>query len=526
MYSEIGFIFNPYLSVGNFNNKDNEGSIYGTKYKVRIDGTSGLTDGILIYKSPSSHGTQNIINYISDNVYRNDDSDEDPYISLIRYFNESRSKAMALRAADFAYLKDLGVYPINRLWILRRFSENVIVPDNLLEWDNSIKPISIVVGWIKDDDRGEFLSLGFNEVWTDQTEMIDKVIAQVLKDNFGFELQTVMSVPGWAQGILFGVIKAAGLTSNFDARNVPTGDPNVLRIATMRDISSQGLSSDIDFTLETCYEQKYINGIDPGMAMLDILNNLLKMGTSDQKFILKQDGLLTNMYNQMNKTQSIEPWLDMSKKLLNAFLSGVTNFIQGDIAQSYIQNAQNSNSEDENAPPSFPDTNIIRNAINNFSDILLAGTIAKYRWPIKGSLALMSGLNSTPWHLTVGNPYSPIISLGNILVTKVDTKWSSDLGFNDMPIRIDVTIRTKLGRPLGKQEIEKIFNNSYKRVYSQAGIDRWTGTQNQATTSSTNLSGNSTLQNVLNTPSIPGSALDVINGQLVSTPDPRDPRYP
>ena len=211
MYSEIGFIFSPALD--SYNNNDNTGNIYQRPIRIQPstpntntsqgqttptsgaggtqnpagsndpNRTSASEDGVLVYKNPNQYvGTTGIINYLKKVTYNNDDSNEDPYITLIRYFNKPATKALTLRAADFAYLKDLGVYPINRLWILRRFPDNCIVPNNLLAWGNAVQPISTVIGWMKNSEDNPMLSVNFNEVWSDQNQMIDKVLSEILKE--------------------------------------------------------------------------------------------------------------------------------------------------------------------------------------------------------------------------------------------------------------------------------------------------------------------------------------------------------
>ena len=497
MYSEIGFIFNPALST--FGNIDNTGNIYQRPIVIQpstpnqntsqgqstpTNNTTGQNpsptstrpagdNGILVYKDPKATGTVGIMNYIKENVYKYDDSNGDPYIALMQYFGDTKTKALKLRAADFAYLKDLGVYPTNRLWILRRFPDNCIVPNNLTGWGTAVEPISTVIGWIKDQDTTPLLTVSFNEVWTDQNQMIDKVLTEILNDNFGLKLPATVSVPGWSQGLLFGMLNAMGLTNDYNAMNVPTGDPNVLRVGKMREVNNQGLLSKINMTLETCYEQKYINGIDPGLAMMDVLSNLFKMGTSDQRFILSNSPMLQKLIGNINGNKNINAWLDFIKSLVKSFLNGVTTFIKSMTTESSSLTSASTfesgsgNTNQQTNPPAQDKSKVSASAtVNNLANSLLAGTIAKYRWPLKGSIALMSGINTTPWHLTIGNPYSPIINIGNIYVSNVEVKLSNDLGFNDMPARIDVTVSAEFGRPLGKQELEKMFNNGYKRIYS------------------------------------------------------------
>jgi len=447
------------------------------KVETYSDRLSGIyeekTDAYLLYKTNDSAFAGNIPNYLKTNNYR-EDTDEDPYIALIRNFGVH--KPLLLRAADFAYLRDLGVYPINRLWILRRFPENVVVPNNLISWSNKngVEAISTVVGWIKPKEDSEMFNLSFNENWIDQSDWIDKVFSTILQNEFGMTQKAFVPVPGWSQGILFGILKAMGLTSDFDAYNPPTGDPNVLRQAKMRDITRQGLETDLSMTLETSYEQKYINGIDPGMAMMDILTNLFKMGTSDQKFLLGNSPALQNLLSGINNP-NCQAWLELGKELLRTFIQGLQDFLKqlGDSNKVSVDTSSlTSQAKDEEGKITGPitgvDTSVIQNAIGNIAEILLAGTISKYRWLIRGSIGAMTGMNTTPWHLTVGNPYSPILNMGNILVKRVTISPSNELGFNDMPMNINVSISVELGRPLGKTELERMFNNGYARVYASS----------------------------------------------------------
>lgn len=502
MYSEIGFIFDSSMKMSNSNDT---GTIYGRSLKIKkrskplndpntsgvnptevsplSTGSKGNTTGTpivnatLIYKDPKNRG--NIPNYLKQSVYKND-NDQDPYIALLNHFGSL--KPMRLNPADFAYLKDLGVYPINRLWVLRRYPDNCIVPNNLLAWgNNAVEPISTVVGWIKYKDESDFLSIRFNEVWTDQYDMLDKLFAEILKEEFKINQSVLVPVPGWSQGILFGILKQMGLTSDYDYNNIPTGDPNVLRQAKMRDIKSQGLLSSMNITLETTYEQKYINGIDPGMAMADIISNLFKMGTSDQRFILSNSPALQMLLTQTNNQVDVDTWLKLGQTLLTGFIDGVQRFINEVVNQSGNESTTittNTETQPVNSAtttktidfavkaPDQATLGAVGNVLRNIGAILLQGTVSKYRWPLKGSIGLMSGVNTTPWHLTIGNPMSPIINLGNIVVKNVELKLSNDLGFNDMPIFTTANIEVEMGRPLGRSELERMFNNGYSRLYA------------------------------------------------------------
>ena len=80
---------------------------------------------------------------------------------------------LRLKAGDFAYLRDLGVYPINRMAILRRFPIGISLTENLEEM--TLEPISTVIGWIKPD--ANFGTISFNENWGKTTKRFDQLLS-------------------------------------------------------------------------------------------------------------------------------------------------------------------------------------------------------------------------------------------------------------------------------------------------------------------------------------------------------------
>lgn len=547
------------------NNQGNTGDIFGSFDTTKYD---------RVYKDSGSHYRNNVIGYIGDTIYATDRINQDPYISLLDYFNGSGGgtgsggdnkhgpPSMTLKAADFVYLRDLGVYPINRLIILRRYRDGVIVPNNLSLFKE--RPISTVVGWFKvDDSNKELFSFNFGEKWVEQTETLDKVIQKIMKEQFGIRTEMFLPVAGWSQGFLFGMLNKMGLTT-YDFLHVPTGDPNVLRQAMMRDTDGQSLLSDLKITFETSYEQKYIDGVDPGLAFQDIIANLARCGTSDMKFILNgnSEAFQTFFKDVLmgGSKDSAQAWVNLGKQLVDVFVSTVKEFFTGlsntdtgtksagnittswsgvndqittnnqtaSNKQAQIDNAQKKlsdlkNQQSQSSHPELYTNNINywQNRLDNlqgksskaspngifagvnldfskvssiFSGVvntILAGSVYRYRWPLIGSIGLMSGLSTTPWHLTVGNPFSPILNMANIVVNNVDLKFSTELGFQDMPKRVDVTLDIKLARPFGAQEINRMFNNQYGRIYSKptqvttnaSGISTTSGISNNSTTS-------------------------------------------
>lgn len=480
-----------------------------------------------------------------------------PYMSLIQDFSESKveldnngneikkwvSPGKLLKYSDFVYLRDIGVYPINRLMILRRY---IAAPSYDLSEEMNNKnqtigvPISTVIGWVKADE--DIFSMSFNEVWKSTNKFVHELIREIINDQFNLDIGNIIPIPGWGQSMVFGFLHKLGFT-DYDGQNLPIGDPNLLREGVTRETESMGLASNINMTLETAYELKYVNDVDPTVAFHNIIQNLLNMGTSNVKFLFKGGGTMGALGEFINNP-SLANLIVMMKKLINtiftelksAISSGLsklknkngkvtepseetardndnkkkmaesTDFIEkggkkyavykdanGDSQEEdvksarYIQAVKEKNStvgtnlveaeknklkttEKQNK---YLNTASIMNAGASFIDFIsgivddvLASTMARYKWPMQGAIAQSTGMNLTPWHLTVGNPASPILSMNQIKVDSVEVRLGSEMLFNDLPKYVYAKITISQARNLGKQELMRFFGVNLKRTYS------------------------------------------------------------
>ena len=486
---ELDFLTN----IPMLNNNENRDTIWNQlQGGITIDGYNKETDEYIITKTKEQKIHRRVtvykgnkdgktINYYKEKIFNN--QNVNPYLKLMMDFEADGFESVRLESADFAYLTKLGVYPLNRLWILRRFKEEDTVPDNLLDWgENPPYPISTVVGWIPPEETN-FFGVSFNEDWKTQSERIDQVLSKILNDEFKFKTSSVMPIPGFSQGLLMGFLKqmkakggGEGLT-NFSFDEIPFGNPNVLMEAATRvtdpNSTTYGLKSELSVTLKTGYEQKFIGDVDPGEAMQDILRNLTRMGTSDViYFAPKETGVLNSLRKASAKGNDADAWWKFIKDVVDAFISAISSLFDklNDVVKP-DKNGNDSESEDEGEGKGKGKSKSIAKKkksitlVKGLIETLLSSTIAKWKWPLKAGLGVMTGENTTPWHLTIGNPYSPFVSLGNIKVSKVIVNWNNEIGFNDVPNRMDVTINVSFGRNLGAQEIFAMFNKGYTRVY-------------------------------------------------------------
>jgi len=508
-YSEMDFLFSNNVNNKTISEQLNNSSVDNT---VNILKNQHNTKSLpyVVYKS-NNYGTQSIKNYIKEKIYDKDNIVQNPYIKLLNDFNikaPNPGAGLKLKAADLAYLRDLGVYPVNRMAILRRFPEGCFVPENLDEM--KIEPISTVVGWIKIDQN--FGKIDFNETWGTVNERFDVLLVNIVKKAIGMEgsPMSILPIPDFAQGMLFEFYNKMGLVSrdssvdetydNYDPSSIakttgtgtgkanknssswglnkiPVGDPNVLHEGPFRDPEIQNIQSQFSFDLETVYEQKLLGDVDPGSAMLDILDNLYAMGTSNMAFYWGDASpIVTDARNAID-TGSLNAWWEFVSQIMKNFWKTMTSFFNG-----VVTSVSNTISELTNISTASGVTSTIEqsrlnlenqkkeilNDITSLLQTILTSTITIYRFKLRGSIELMTGgkFSSTPWYLTLGNPNSPWLATNHIIIKSASVETSTEMGFNDQPQRLTAKFSCQLSRSLGKQELMRMFNNTVRRSYS------------------------------------------------------------
>lgn len=502
----------------------------------------------VIQISPDN-GTNHIQNTISQNYNRT----SNPYTQLLRDFTKGKNGGQkSLRSTDFIYLRDIGVYPINRMMILRRFATTVpgydLNPMSDDDKNNNNSPSSTVIGWVKPDDN--LFNFSFNEVWKTESKWLHDLIREIINDQFGIDVANIFPIPGWGQGFLFGMMNNMGMT-DYTSKTLPLGDANLLQEGVTRQSQGQSLMSNFSFTLDTCYELKYVDGVDPTAVFHNIMQNLLEMGTSNMNFLFKGGssitglmkfvdnpdvgGLITVVQGFVNRIiKNLKETITTYTSKINKKIKGITDKdakVNDKLAEKNVdKNAVQTNKENydntvanmksgsfikvgnnkatevsqtdiDNAKKRIADRkkseelkgeknslaqqaaeklDVWKNSINTLGatekmlnfitdsiNTVLASTIGRYKWPIRGAINQSTGMVVTPWHLTIGNPYSPVISMNNIKVDNVEITLGKEMMFNDLPKYINVSIKISQARNMGKQEILRMFGVTYKRQYSK-----------------------------------------------------------
>jgi len=382
--------------------------------------------------------------------------------SIIDY---TADKAMQLTEQDFAYLRDYGVYPNNRLVVVRRFKSPV--QDDLTNVDQ--KPISTLVSWFEGEKSP--LKISFGEKYENgQGNLVELLDSMLNTDKLGGGIKALDSffqggVPfsGFSEGLQYELLKQLGLTDK-GLQNVPSGNPNLIQESKKRrlvgDSGGSSMDTKIDIDFETTYEQKFIGGTDPTLVYLDIINNILRFGGSESNFYINGKGgeLIRSFLNKFRKGE----WLQAITIIVNAIvdlMGKIVTQLFGAIKE--ITSAAGALAQGDTDPI----TSIVSDALSTIG----GAVISKYRVQIGGIVSSLTGEPSTPWHVTIGNPKSPIFSSGDMYTQNVTIEMGEVLAFNDLPSNITVSCTLSNARSMGIQEIFAKFNSGKARSYQING---------------------------------------------------------
>jgi hypothetical protein len=369
--------------------------------------------------------------------------------------------------SDFLYCKYYGKIPNNRMITLRRYpypiSDNVVVPNG-----NAVLPVAQAVTWFSEDTGNklsDLLQMTYGVIWKEIEAEVQEVDGN--EQPFGVGMESILgnkAVSGmgtlltaargsydlWSGRAEKGVEwSKKAFTNSGPYWNQVYGPVNVVHKSHMRD---RGLKFTNDITLKFHYSINSYGGVNPKVAMLDLISNFLVLTYTNAKF---WGGAMRYFPNASFRT---------------GFLGNQNAFYSGD----YIGYARS-------VGDTIKDTlGFLNKAIEdllkgNFGSItgilgkLIGGSLAEKSQPQQLSIrSLLSGEPVGEWHLTVGNPLNPIAVIGNLILDETTIKFGDTLGIDDFPTEVEFEVKLKHGKPRDKGDIESLFNNGYGRMtYAQ-----------------------------------------------------------
>lgn len=408
--------------------------------------------------------------------------------SILNLIEKTSNTAAALRPSDFAYLKNLGVYPNNRLMIARRFA-GPVADDIFIK---AAKPVSIMIMWLPQGEN--FLELTYGEEWVeakaDFTEMINNIAQDLLGKSVASSLSGMLNavpLPGFTEGLTRELLTKLGVYNQGSGKILPAGDPNLIKEAKRRktikyEEAGSGLRCTCNIKMTVEYEQKFISGIDPTIAWQDIVSNAVRFGTSPGSNYGLSSGFGATLIKWVKDPGSIvRDFASYLRAAIDKVKSEIAAMFEEDAlaAETSGDEGTTGTSADDQAEAEAAEIRKQGSIVTAAIDKIIAlgtstinKTISKYTEEVKGIVAALSGMPSTPWHIAVGNPLRPIFCSGDMYTTDVTLSFGPILAFNDLPSTVTVAFTLQNARPWGLTEILAKFNTGHLRTVNTRVDDK------------------------------------------------------
>lgn len=392
--------------------------------------------------------------------------------------------------SDFAYCKYLGQIPNNYLITLRRFGApcgDRIDKRNysrISKLDDQIQQhmpdIGRLVTWIgtPGNEMSNILKYTYSMGWEDKEAKIDEVntngdkagplagIFNMANSNYRKNVQRGL-VGNNFTGKEYLINMVGGNASFEPPYNIGDwqkhyystkvyGPVDVIDKTKKR---KRGLEFEQKFTLTFDYELRSYYGVNGKAAMADLLGNILATTYThghfwggERRWIgAAQDNIFANL-----------PIFKLADS------GGLNN--PAAVMDAYIQSIHQGAAAFTSGVKGETTMDKIKNLAKDVGGMLLGGILNKLGRPEKYALSsLVSGAPVGPWHLTIGNPKSPILEVGNLICTGCEIEHYGPLGLDDFPTGLRVKVNLEHGKPRDIMGIEQMYGRGDTRIYSPLG---------------------------------------------------------
>ena len=420
------------------------------------------------------------------------------------------------RYIDFMFCRDLGKIPNNHLLTLRKFTRpvgdniNTRLPKSDTPYNfNQSMDVGRLVTWFGNGDNKLEDIIKYNYVATFKPldSKIQPVDSQEDEESTGIIGKMVNTInPRYNQAMSQGRTGAHNFISQLGGRYLSTSYANFARggqyerheIFTPYDhnkvyepkntiqsthVYEGKLTFSQEFTIKFSYKLRAYDNINPRAAFLDLIGNILAVTYRSGTFWGGSRMFRGAPPNKVG-TAKVNAFLDRTFDTLggigNNLLSG--NLDIGGTLGSIWGAVKQIASDAFNTAKSLALGNT---STKGKSPLQVIGAIIKHTglWSgvqgmIKNGLgrpavyaldSLLTGDNVGLWHLTIGNPRNPIMSIGNLIIDKSEITQSGPLGLDDFPTDLMVSVSLKHGRPRDSAEIQKMYTKGSGPIYTPLG---------------------------------------------------------
>lgn len=371
--------------------------------------------------------------------------------TIARLIGDNDRPGLKYDLNDFLFTSDAENVSGYHMITLRRFGTPI--NDCLLFNDQPQVDVGRLVTYMTEDQNklSELMSMTFGMKWKELTA--DFWTPEVVGSDSGFS---------GMMGKVFEVmnpmyLKERGLGKNavdidlHHDQNRTYGPVDVIDKTHIRD---RGLNFNQDIKLTFKYDLKSYDGVNPKQALIDLLANILVVTFNDGHFWggaqLWRGRQRTAFQNYMSKHDVMSLDTDFKSTMQYYFkTAGSALGVQGGNTLQAILAAGKA----------------ALTALQGFALNKLCDTLGRPTVVVANSI-----LNGEPvgnWHVTIGNPYRPILSIGNLILTNTEIKFSDELGIDGFPTQVIVTCTLKHAKPRDRAGIEMMFQAGMQRAYWQ-----------------------------------------------------------
>jgi len=223
------------------------------------------------------------------------------------------------------------------------------------------------------------------------------------------------------------------------------------------------------------YVARPIGGVNTKAVLLDILSNFLVIGSTSAVFWGGQHRFMGNpqTYPFIGGDKGMQQWY--AGKPLAWGKSTIEEFVgKGAIAGSGLIDSAKAFFNGLLGSKPGCGTDLYAGIENMFTASKVPGNLVKQFAAEKsnGQIPYLTGLKALligepvgEWHITVGNPLNPIAMIGNLICESVQVEFGNELGPDDFPLEMRVTVKLDHGMARDRDAIQSIFNRGMGRIY-------------------------------------------------------------
>ena len=383
---------------------------------------------------------------------------------------------------DFMFCKNYGRIPNNRMITLRRYpfpvEDQLTVPGQ-----KHPIPVAQAVTWWGENTGNSLSKLGvmkWNLKWSPvEVKQQDIEGNEVLVDDLVKMFESVPGLKGKGAQLKKAYVGLKGndkqlqqlsgmekkmqdfLRTQYETNgpywNRVYGPVNVIHQSTRRDRGMQD-GWNTPFTIEFHYSFRSFSGLSPKIVALDLISSFLNLTYNDAQF-LGQLGRYFPRTGVKFDPSTTELIGDILTKWATSFESG-SGADMMKLASTVIDQLKAAADQGISMMKDAGNGDLtkIKEAGSNVAQTIAISALAE---SVPKLISIRSALSDRPvgeWHLVVGNPLNPIMTMGDMICTSCDMAFDEEMGPDDFPTGVTFTVGLQQGKPRDKVAIERIFN--------------------------------------------------------------------